>query len=451
MGIINNTTSCSRNERAITIKGSHRNLRWLQIVALICISLITYAQSSLPDLPEAVSNNAVVEFISESGDVSIYSFAGIGSGLSFRDIHQKSFKLNVGDDQWQVLDDLPSGPGRIAAGASGVKGLIYIMGGYQVLSTGNEISLSEVHILDPTADTFRQNGARIPIPIDDHIQAVWRDSLIYVVTGWSQNTNVTNVQVYNPALDQWSQARRVPSSGAYRVFGGSGTIIGDTIYYMGGARFGNNFPPSAYLRKGIINPKDPLDIQWSAQESVDAIGYRMAASEFMGQPIWIGGSKVTYNYDGLAYNGSGPVAPNSAVRTYDDQIDEIRYIHGSGLIPTMDFRGVAKISENKFALIGGMWPDQTVTDSCQILELKPLNSRTTSRFDLSVYPNPAQDAIYVENEEGVELEILDLKGTVVRSVIAIHSRIDIQDLSSGIYFIRASKDGDVAIQKFQKL
>ena len=86
-----------------------------------------------------------------------------------------------------------------------VDDVAYVIGGYHVFADitvraqfGPGTSVGSGH------ETWLTDGAPIPIPIDDHVQAVWRDSLIYVITGWSNNTNVAAVQIYDPALDQWS-------------------------------------------------------------------------------------------------------------------------------------------------------------------------------------------------------------------------------------------------------
>ena len=78
---------------------------------------------------------------------------------------------------------------------------------------------------------------------------VYKDSLIYVVTGWSgsgfSGTNVANVQIYNPANDTWSVGTPVPNTNQYKAFGASGIIVEDTIYYFGGAKIsGFNFLPA---------------------------------------------------------------------------------------------------------------------------------------------------------------------------------------------------------------
>jgi len=89
------------------------------------------------------------------------------------------------------------------------------------------------------------------------VQAVWRDSLLYVITGWSNSNNIRFTQVYDPITDSWTNGSLLPNDNNYTSFGASGTIIGDKIYYFGGARSTGNFPIQNYMRTGKINPNDP--------------------------------------------------------------------------------------------------------------------------------------------------------------------------------------------------
>jgi hypothetical protein len=98
------------------------------------------------------------------------------------------------------------------------------------------------------------SGTDLPIPTDDHVQCVWRDSLIYIITGWSNTGNIPNVQIYDPANDTVLSGTPIPNSDDYKAFGASGVIIGDTIYYAGGVNDSWIFTIQPRLRKGIINP-----------------------------------------------------------------------------------------------------------------------------------------------------------------------------------------------------
>ena len=152
-------------------------------------------------------------------------FAGIDETKAYSGIHKKAFRYNTQTQIWDEIAELPSGNGRIAAGASLVKNKIYIIGGYHVASNYNEVSSNKVHVFDPESNTYEADGTPIPLAIDDQVQAVWRDSLIYVISGWSNTANVANVQIYNPSSDTWSNGTSLPNSSNYKVFGGSGSIF----------------------------------------------------------------------------------------------------------------------------------------------------------------------------------------------------------------------------------
>ncbi|RMG80352.1 MAG: hypothetical protein D6707_06565, partial [Bacteroidetes bacterium] len=250
-----------------------------------CLSLLFHLNvrcqhweiSELAPLPEPVSNNAVAS-ATVNGNTYVYSFCGIDSSKTHSGIHLKSFRFDVNQNLWESLPDVPDTLGKIAASASRIKDTIYIIGGYHVMPNGYEYTSNKVHRFNVVTNQFMSDGAPVTVPVDDHVQAAWRDSLIFVITGWSgsgfSGGNVANVQIYNPSLNSWMQATPVPNNNIYKSFGASGVIIGDTIYYYGGAN-GSSFGPQNQLRKGVINPSDPTQISWSYQIPDAAIkGYR---------------------------------------------------------------------------------------------------------------------------------------------------------------------------------
>jgi len=195
---------------------------------------VAWDSNSMADMPEPVSNNAVTGAILNDS-FYVYSFGGIDSTKLFSGIHNKCWKYNETLDIWDTLPPLPDSLGRIAAAASVVNNIAYVMGGYHVYDDGQEVSMDDVFRLDLLTNTWLDNGTPIPVPIDDHVQAVYRDSLIYLITGWSgsglSGTNVPNVQIYNPETDSWSVGTPVPNTNQYKAFGASGTILNDTILF----------------------------------------------------------------------------------------------------------------------------------------------------------------------------------------------------------------------------
>lgn len=391
------------------------------ILITFCFStIITLAQSPIfliidevANMPEPISNNAVVEgFVNDTAYV--FSFSGIGAGKTFADISLKSFRYNTVSDIWDTIPNLPDTLGKIAAGASYVDSIIYIIGGYHVFQNGNEISSNKVHRYDPRTNAYLSDGANIPVAIDDHVQAVYKDSLIYVITGWSNTNNVANVQIYDPVNDNWLVGTSVPNNNTYRAFGASGTIIGNTIYYHGGASSGFNFPGQSTLRIGTIDPNNPTQITWTSQ-STSEFSYRSACTVAYGAPIWIGGSETTYNFDGIAYNGSGGVSPRTINMRYLGAIDTFPTLDNNSItnLNVMDLRGVANMDVDPLSgtptgyVAGGMSLGQQVSDKTYrfqtVIGFSIKEKDNTLPFKL--YPNPSVNLINLDFESTTTKQI----------------------------------------------
>ena len=335
-------------------------------IILLLVFNPSYAQhwtvKEVGHLPKAVSNNAVVEgFIDDTPYV--FSFGGLDASKKYDGIHLNSYRYNTVTKEVIQIPDLPDTLGKVAAAASRIGNIIYIMGGYHVFPGGKELSSNKVHRYDIENNRFLPDGAPIPVPIDDHVQAVWQDKLIYLITGWSDKTNVPNVQIYNPETDSWLVGTSTPDNHDFKSFGASGTIIGNTIYYFGGAQYARNYPIQNQLRKGEINPKDPTEITWSISiPDADMVGYRMAATSIAEEVQWIGGSGITYNYNGIAYNGSGGVPPLNRVFTLKNGELEVSTVK----VP-MDLRGIASIDSTTRYIMGGMLENQLVSNKVLLL------------------------------------------------------------------------------------
>lgn len=321
------------------------------------------------DMPFAVANNAVSHG-TVSGNPYVFSFGGIDTSKVYSGIHKRAFRYDVTNDVWDEIDTLPVVLPLIASSANTVKNKIYILGGYHVYAGGNETSSDEVIIYNPETNTYEPNGSPIPVPIDDQTQCVWRDSLIYVITGWSNSGNVPDVQIYDPALDQWSVGTEVPNNNNYRCFGSSGYIIGDTIFYHGGAA-GFSFGAKKQLRKGVINPTNPTEIVWSLEEDAMKNNYRSACVAHGNNVFWIGGSETSYNYNGVAYNGSGGVEPIYAIARFDAMTKT--WYEGDGApYGVMDLRGSGQVTPTSWVVCGGMQDGQQVSTRTFLLAYDPI-------------------------------------------------------------------------------
>ena len=415
---------------------------------------------SMANMPEPVSNNAVCEgWANDTGYV--YSFGGIDTTKIWSGIHLRSFRYNTISDVWDTIPSLPDTLGKIAAAASWVDSIIYIIGGYHVYANHNEASSAKVHRFDPRTNTYLSDGADIPIPIDDHVQAVWNDSLIYVITGWSNTGNIPNVQIYDPANDTWYVGDPVPTSSLYMAFGASGSIVGNTIYYHGGARNGFNFPAQSIIRIGQINPNNPLQISWSSN-STSYTNYRpWSLTDHNGLVHFVGGSGVSYNYNGIAYNGSGGVNPHEYAYYYDtinNSLDTAIIISNNIKLP-MDLRGSANFlsgipTHNKaWFLAGGMEKNQTVSNKTIQLtyQLNVSGININDKVNFIIYPNPTSSLINLLFDEinDKTIYLTDVIGNVILQLEnnSNNIQLDLSNYTKGIYFVRVESQKNSSTQK----
>jgi N-acetylneuraminic acid mutarotase len=411
----------------------------------------TLTQTALADMPKRMSNNPIAA-AKVAGQTFVYTFGGLDSTKTQAGIHKKSFKFNVATNTWSSLPDLPDANGKLAACASTVKNKIYIIGGYYVQPNGNEASSNFVHVFDPLTDTYLPNAVNIPVAIDDQAQAVWRDSLIYVVTGWSNTTNVANVQILDAQNNNWLVGNSVPNTVQYKVFGSSATIIGDTIYYVGGASTGTNFPLQQVLRKGVINPANPTQITWSTLPALNLPStpfatYRNAMFTDGTKLFAIGGSVITYNYNGLAYSNGAVVSPTGYIQYGLQTPGSAVYSNYTLPTPLMDLRNVVQIDSASFLVCGGMTTGATVINKTFRFDAIPLTiEKIAEEKPALIYPNPLKrgEVLKINKDNVSKIDIFNVNGKLVYTKKTNLSELKTADLKAGTYVLNLyTKDNKV--------
>ncbi len=421
-------------------------MRTVIVILFLAIAISLQAQpqfniTELAPMPIPIANNAVVA-AEVQGVEYVYSFGGIRTGLTYAQLTLNAYRYHVATDTWDTLPPLPDTLGKIASGASYVNGKIYIIGGYHVFPNGNEISSNRVHIFDPATNTYLPDGAPIPVPIDDQVQTVWRDSLIYVVAGWSDVAHVTNVQIYNPTTNTWSIGSPIPNTQDYKAFGASGVMIDDTIFYMGGARTGLNFPVTPELRKGIVNPNDPTQITWSYSIKYNTAGYRMGAAIAGDWAVWVGGAGNTYNFNAAAYDGSGLVNPENRIILYNPALDSLLIYTDSLPTAFMDLRGTGQLDSKRFITCGGLLENAVVSNRTFLFEdITPTSiNEPTNYLDILLYPNPTQGKVSIEAPMDAQVAVTDMMGKVIMPTFhlqpSVATSIELpSSLPQGMYWI----------------
>jgi len=318
---------------------------------------------------EPVANNAVAL---HSG--KIYSFAGLGAGKTWTDVHAKAFACDIDTQACETLPPLPDGKGRLAATAQTIGDLIYIFGGYTVAEDHTEVSTPEVFAFDPKTKSYSRR-ADIPVPVDDSFSYVYQDRYIYLISGWHKDTNVSDVQIYDTVADSWSRATDWPGAPVFgHAGGGVGTVMvicdGVEIIPPKDANSRRTFETISACWRGDINPNDITDINWTRLPQLPGKGlYRMAAT---GVPtrnlvLFAGGSDNAYNYSGIGYNKI-PSAPSAHVWAYDIAAEKFITFKDKPKA-TMDHRALIDLGNGRFAIMGGMGKGQVVLSGLDIFDV----------------------------------------------------------------------------------
>ncbi len=322
-------------------------LRRLTLAATLVAAARAHAQ---PTLPMPVANNAVA--IGTIGGRSwVFSLLGIDSTTRWSGITRAAFAWSPGMAAWRRLPDVPGTVGRLAATAQVVRGKVYLFGGYTVDSAGGERSLDVVDVWEPAAERWTR-AAPMTVAVDDAVSATWRDSLVYLISGWHNTDNVPLVQVFDVVEGRWSQATPIPGPG---VFGHTGGIAGNTLVYVDGAkrqagRVRYGMEGSSWA--GEIDPTQPLRITWRRLPAHPGPPlYRAAAAGCGALMIVAGGTDNPYNYNGIGYDGvvSRPRAAAFAWHTRRRTWVTLP----AAPVATMDHRGLL-VHEDTVAIVGGM-------------------------------------------------------------------------------------------------
>lgn len=386
----------------------------LMFFTLLTISIVGNAQGNwtwtkIASLPFATANNAVTEVVLEE-EKFVYSFGGISDSLHSQNIHQRVFKYKVSQDEWTEVDPIPDTLGKIGSAASFVNNKIYLIGGYHIENNGTETSSNKVHVYDPINDVFESDGTPLPIPVDNHVQSVWKDSLIFVVSGKNNSASIPDVQIYNPYTNSWSFGTTLPDTPEFKSFGASGYITGDTLFYLGGVSKDPTLKSNGLLRKGIIDSINPTQIEWSIvdQNSGEPL-YRAACSGHNKTVFWIGGTKEGYDYNAMTYYTAEPVKPNKRTIELDIKSKNINNIY-SFQTQAMDLSGIAKVGGGNWIIAGGIDSLQQATSNTFLLHNPKLSDIEKANNPPFFKVKGNGDYFEVMTENVGDITIYDIQG-----------------------------------------
>ena len=220
----------------------------------------------------------------------VYNFGG---NDNFGDNRVQRYNTKSG--QWIARTNMPVKASSGAAITIGNK--IYVIGGYNNVDK----TLNKVQIYEPSSDTWLTEGTPMPSPVKaDFGVAVYSD-MIYIVGGDSAvegGVPINNVRVYNPAANTLNEATHLTHSVAKCAVGVDQNRL---LVACGSNR--QTFSNFDSVHLGIINPTNPLEIEWRYMGSFPGGAMvRMSAAKVESGIVFVGGdSGYSSNFRGNTY------------------------------------------------------------------------------------------------------------------------------------------------------
>jgi N-acetylneuraminic acid mutarotase len=340
-----------------------KKLAMFFLLVLCAVFLLAAEQPKIPPMPVALSDNAVVAL---RGGLDVYSLMGIGTKKTWDDITNKVYILHLSSAKWSEGRAVPGVGGRLGTSAVGMKGQIFLFGGYLVDGQGGEFTVSDVNAYLPDEKRWYR-AEDIPVGVDRAVIGVNHDRYIYLVGGRSKNGPVNNVQVYDVEKNTWSQATPFPGT---PVFGHAGGLADDAIVYVDGAKK-NGAGGAPYVASdeswiGKIDHKDPNKIAWSklpAHPGPPRFGTVSGAKDR--RVLFSGGSAIPHNFKGMDYEGK-PVEFSGVTFDYDVRGNRWETISEDTFDVRSDTHGIAFTPIGPL-IVGGLVKNTAATARAMVL------------------------------------------------------------------------------------
>jgi hypothetical protein len=243
-------------------------------MVLVLLTTISKAQwSEIPALPIIANWPMTAEL-----DGKIYSFGGI-DGTASRNV----YVYTPGATEWEKLSGLMP-KGKFGGYAAAINGKIYIVGG-MVVSGNSYVSNGETYEFDPVARTFTTKKALTTATKVGWFAGAQVNGKIYVIGGYTGSTDVTNIQVYDPATDTWTTSTsKAPYTGRYAA----SAVLNGKIFVMGGNS------TTSYLNQAWMGTPNDADgtIAWEKIANLPAALTRGSAGVANGKVTFTGGAPV---------------------------------------------------------------------------------------------------------------------------------------------------------------
>lgn len=351
------------------------------------------------------------------------------------------FKYNVLTDSWTQVSSFP-GPARSFAYGDTLNGKGYIGFG---LGPGNQY-LDDLWEYDYETGIWKElsqcpcNGRR-------HPAFVTHQGKIFLGLGDNNiSGNLSDWWEYDIASDSWRQLPDLPGPPRHHPFQ---FAIGDFVYT--GMGHGNTVNGMLQIYRDWYR-WDPAEEEWTVMDNFPR-GARVAGTQFSNRD------------KGYVLSGDGSNHGTMATGEfweYDPETDSWEELpphpgvsrwapHSFVIGDTVYFTsGQIRNGNPNAGLYNDVWSFPLLTEPPASVE-----NHNQQIESFKVYPNPAQSEIRFEGnvfESGpVTIDIFGVSGNRVLSTNLRESRLNVESLSSGIYFIKLQqRDGTMKQSKFIK-
>ena len=231
---------------------------------------------------------------------------------------------------------MPTGVGMAAYGV-GPDGKIYVAGGWNYSAGTYNL---KVQIYDPALDTWTQDSGTIPGPVGRSAYAMAPDGNLYVFgNGWVTNSTL----IYNTRTSQWRYGADQPSNG----FDGSAVAYSSTAVYVIGGIYGG--------ASAAVHVYNPIANTWSTAGS-------LLNPETFGSAV-LARNGFIYVFGGSSSTSMSYASPYSSVERYNVAADEWEYA-GASLSSGRMIGGVVLDTYGRVFVLGG-WDGSAVVNTVE--------------------------------------------------------------------------------------
>jgi len=82
---------------------------------------------------------------------------------------------------------------------------------------------------------------------------------------------------------------------------------------------------------------------------------------------------------------------------------------------------------------------------------QPVSIKENDMSEVSIYPNPVNNTLFIEGNDITRIEIYDMQGRIIKSEVKTTNQLNVSDLNQGIYMIKVQTVDGQKIMKFVKI